>query len=56
MAHGEPLLPVVKLSPPSKSEIEERSLSTLAQLEGGLLIARVQDNPALFARLAPKAS
>ena len=38
----------------SQEEIERQSLAVLAQLEGGMLIARVQDRPALFDLLKPQ--
>ncbi|MCV0429407.1 MAG: TetR/AcrR family transcriptional regulator [Roseibium sp.] len=40
----------------SAEEIERQSLAVLAQLEGGMLIARVQDRPALFDLLKPQLS
>jgi TetR/AcrR family transcriptional regulator, transcriptional repressor for nem operon len=38
----------------TSSEIEKQSLAVLAQLEGGLLIARVQQQPNLFDLLTPR--
>ena len=38
----------------SHEDIERQSLTVLAQLEGGLLIARVQGNPELFEQLKPE--
>jgi TetR/AcrR family transcriptional regulator, transcriptional repressor for nem operon len=40
----------------ASSEIERQSLAVLAQLEGGLLIARVQQQPELFNLLTPRLS
>ncbi|MEM9630184.1 MAG: TetR/AcrR family transcriptional regulator [Pseudomonadota bacterium] len=38
----------------SMQDVEKRSLAVLAQLEGGLLIARVQERPELFELMKPQ--
>lgn len=38
----------------SRREVEDQSLAILAQLEGGLLIARVHGQPDLFSRIKPQ--
>ncbi|MHA7776125.1 TetR/AcrR family transcriptional regulator [Roseibium sp. M-1] len=38
----------------SRVTVEEKALAVLAQLEGGLLIARVHGRPELFAKLRPE--
>lgn len=38
----------------SRQEVEDQSLAVLAQLEGGLLIARVHNQPALFGKIRPQ--
>ncbi|MCK7612378.1 TetR/AcrR family transcriptional regulator [Roseibium sediminicola] len=37
----------------TRQEIEDRSLAVLAQLEGGLLLARVHNQPSLFSKIKP---